>query len=98
MKSALVRLLVLGSTIVGLAGISGCASDDKTKKADSVTSNYGPDEYITVPPETGSHIPKKIKVKDALSESGSTKSKVEEVEAEEFKRGMRQMKTKPDGS
>jgi hypothetical protein len=91
------RWIGLGLAAAGLISLAGCNSATRTPKPDMVKSEYGPDEYVTVPPETGSHIPKKIKVKDALSERGSTKSQVDEVDPAELQRGIRQMKQKPEG-
>ena len=98
MKSIGVKSAAVFLAVALAAAVAGCNTTTKTAKPDMVRSEYGPDEYITVPPETGSHIPKKIKVKDALSERGSTKSKVDDVDPDEFRRGIRQMKQKPDGA
>src|SRR5262249_15891932 len=98
MKCLLSRCAVASLLAASFVLLPGCNTTTKTAKPDMVRSEYGPDEYVTVPPETGSHIPKKGKVKDAVAERGSTKSKVEDVDPDEFRRGVRQMKQKPDGA
>jgi ABC-type Fe3+-hydroxamate transport system substrate-binding protein len=85
MNSTFTRMgLVLLVSALPLA--SGCASNKTAaqKKPETVTINVDPEETVTLPPATGSNIPRKVKAKDLISGDRTKKSQVESYDAEDL--------------
>jgi hypothetical protein len=74
-RFSLTALLFL--TVIGLVG---CATEQKTAKED---------EYVTLPPKTGSHLPRRVKKSDLLAGKVPDADAAQEVDKDQFKQSIR---------
>ncbi len=78
LRTSLIALLLLS-----VFAFDGCATQTKTASKD------GDDEYVTLPPKTGSHLPRRVKKSDLLAGKVTDADAAQEVNKEQFAQGIR---------
>lgn len=68
-----------------MLGLCACATKTKDTKADE-------EQYVYLPPETGSNLPRKVKLADI--KSGKVKPNTQSINGEDFRKGVRPATTK----
>lgn len=83
--SARLRLTAWGTGLLALL-LGGCAQHPA-----EVPPGIGlaPEQVVELPPATGSNIPRRVKVKEAVAADATKKSATLDVSGEEFRRSLR---------
>lgn len=81
------RLLTLFSAL-SLVLLAGCATKSATASADGGKKEEK-EEYVTLPPATGSNLPRRVKKSDLLAGKVPDAGSAQQVDKDEFARSLR---------
>ncbi|MBI2516591.1 MAG: hypothetical protein HYV95_06705 [Opitutae bacterium] len=81
------RLITLFSVLF-LALLAGCATKSTTASVDGGKKEEK-EEYVTLPPATGSNLPRRVKKSDLLAGKVPDAGNAQQVDKDEFARSLR---------